>query len=63
MKMPGSPSSRRIAIFRALKLGDIGAYMGLKSPSPLFIYPKDWINKMKDMNEGNDRSRALSLAQ
>lgn len=44
-------------------VGNVGEYMGLKAPSPLFIYPKDWINKMKAMNEGNDRSTALSLAQ
>lgn len=44
-------------------VGNVGEYMGLKAPSPLFIYPKDWINKMKAMNAGNDRSTALSLAQ
>lgn len=42
-------------------VGDVGRYMGLKSPNPMLM-PADFINTMRKMNEGNDRSSALSLA-
>ncbi|WP_375463467.1 hypothetical protein [uncultured Methylobacterium sp.] len=41
---------------------DIGRYMGLRAPSSVFIYPKDFIETMQAMNEGNDRTGAPSLA-
>lgn len=43
-------------------VGDVGRYMGLKSPNPMLM-PADFINTMRKMNEGNDRSTALSLAE
>ncbi len=42
-------------------VADVGRYMGLKSPNPMLM-PADFINTMRKMNEGNDRSSALSLA-
>ena len=42
-------------------VGDVGAFMGLRAPNHLLM-PADFINAMRRMNEGNDRSSARSLA-
>lgn len=42
-------------------VADVGRYMGLQAPNSLLM-PQDFINGMRVMNEGKDRSAAMSLA-
>lgn len=44
-------------------VADIGRFMGLRAPASVFIYPKDFIDQMREMNTGNDRAMAVSLTR